>query len=121
MRAWPWFTRINTASTKACGVGCVDRVWMWRAESHHAAISRDGLFEVVRAVNIKARQGAVGVNPARGKRPSIRCYNPTAKSQRDQHRVIEGSGFIKIVCPNGYVTEHPVFLLTKARGYRVIL
>lgn len=121
MQARPWFTCINTPSKKACGIGCIDRFRMWRGESHHAAISRDGLFEIVRAVNIKARKWAVRGNPACSKRPSIRCYSPTAQSQRDQHRIIEGNGLIKIVCPNGYVTEHPVFLLTKARRYRVIL
>jgi hypothetical protein len=121
MWARSWLALINTSSAKASGIGRIDCLRMWRGKSHHAAISRGGLFKIVGAVNIEARQGMVGVNPACGRWPSIRAYNPTAKAQGSQYRFIEGSGPIEIVCPYGDMTEHPVFLLTKTRRYRVIL
>src|SRR5450830_1830146 len=89
---------------------------MWRGKSHHAAISRLGLFEIVRAVNIKARQGPVGVNPACGSRPSIGGYNPAAKPKRDQYGAIKRGSLIKIVCSIGDVTEHPLLSITFDAG-----
>lgn len=91
------------------------------AESHHAAIPCSGFIAVIGAVHIKTRENAFWLNPACRSWSAIRRYRPATKPQGDQHRVLEGRGLIKIVCPNGYVTEHPVFLLTKARRYRVIL
>ena len=115
------FTFINSTREKPSCIGGIYRFWRGCSESHHAAISCSGFIAVIRAVHIKARESGIWLNPACRRWPAIRGYRPTTEPQGDQHCVIEGRRFIKIVCPNGYVTEHPVFLLTKTRRYRVIL
>ncbi len=121
VRALARFTFIGSTRKKPSCIGGIYRIWRGCSESHHAAISCSGLIAVIRVVYIKARERAVWLNPARRRWPAIWGYRPTTEPQGDQHRVVEGRRLIKIVCPNGYVTEHPVFLLTKARRYRVIL
>lgn len=115
------FTFIRSTCNKPSCISGIYRTWRGCSESHHAAIPSSGRIAVIRAVHIKARESAIWLDPAGRRWPAIRGYRPTTESQGDQHRVIEGRRFIKIVCPNGYVAEHPVFLLTKARLYRVIL
>jgi len=115
------FTFIRSARKKPSCIGAVYRIWRGCGESHHAAIPCSGFIAVIRAVHVKARENAIWLNPACRRWSAIRRHRPAAEPQGDQHRVIEDRGLIKIVCPNGYVTEHPVFLLTEARRHRVIM
>ena len=119
--AFARLTFIRSARKKPSCIGAVYRIRRWCGESHHAAIPCSGFIAVIGAVNIKTRENAIWLNPAGRRWSAIRRYRPAKEPQGDQHRVIEGRCLIKIVCPNGYVAEHPVFLLTKARRYRVIL
>ncbi|PIB40361.1 hypothetical protein AOA59_28095 [Pseudomonas sp. 2822-15] len=115
------FTFVRSTCKKPGFIGAIYRIWRGCSESHHAAIPCSGLIAVIRAVHIKARESVIWLDPACRRWPAIRGYRPTTEPQGDQHRVIEARRLIKVVCPNGYVTEHPLFLLTKARRYRVIL
>jgi hypothetical protein len=88
------FTFVRSTREKPCCIGAIYRIWRGCSESHHAAVPCFGLIAVIRAVNIKARESAVWLDPACRRWPAIRGYRPTTEPQGDQHRVIEARRFI---------------------------